>query len=193
MPDKPPERREDTMTMTTETLLPLDLPEATPPHVLAEFVGRPRPRQSDPRVIEAAAKALAPAVVCWLGDDSDPDDIAADIAKAARYHSDGYELAKELERDGYDPDAELVDILGGLDTYRPHQAMLKQWVQANAIAPQFAAGDRVVCSRNGAGTVVEVQAETAQYVVRLDDPKSPNLGTGYIGTYCNFENVSAES
>lgn len=68
----------------------------------------------------AAAERIWPQIAEWLrelGDDPDADrDTAIEhVAKAIRIGwGDGYKAARQLENDGWDPDARLVEILDGV-------------------------------------------------------------------------------
>jgi hypothetical protein len=60
----------------------------------------PRPSPRDKAIVVLAAKQLADSLCAGiLGDDcGSPEEIAADIAKYARYHYDGYQIARDLEQ-----------------------------------------------------------------------------------------------
>jgi hypothetical protein len=73
-----------------------------------------RPTINDETVIYQAAKILAVKVAEWLDDgETAPTDseLIENIKDAIRHNDDGFDIAVEMQDIGYDPDAELVDIL----------------------------------------------------------------------------------
>lgn len=70
---------------------------------------------------------------------------AEDIAKRFRPHMDGYELAKELEHDGYNiraADVEELDCMSNaVDDL--HRAAEKKWVEENNIQPPLPIGTTI--------------------------------------------------
>ncbi len=97
-----------------------------------------RPKRYDEAITKAAAKSIAPEVKRWLHDDTTLEQVETDLLKSMRYGGgDGYELAKSIERVGYNPDAELVEILDGVGIakIRAHDAACREWVTANNIQP----------------------------------------------------------
>jgi hypothetical protein len=95
----------------------------------------PRPKNTDDEIIRAAAVKLTPRVQEWLkqgGDDMDEIDVVDDLAKAMRFESDGYGVARELDHAGWSPDAHLVDILDG--TYQMNYDALTEACKAWVIA-----------------------------------------------------------
>ncbi len=90
----------------------------------------PRPAPHDPAVLDAALAVLWPEIVSWNADMDDEDSRIALRSALAGYDLDGYKLASELERDGWDPDAALVEILDGAShaVHAAHDAVVKAWV-----------------------------------------------------------------
>ena len=108
-----------------------------------------RPKRSDDSIISAAAKRLAIEVKQWLNDESTLEEIEADLVKAIKYDSDGYDIARRLDGQ-YSPDAALVEILDNAGHYKS-SAQTKaetEWVNANNITPP-AIGSKVSYKQHG--------------------------------------------
>ena len=114
-----------------------------------ETLTQKRPDRKDPEIISAVVARLAPKVVEWYQGDADEiDDVADDLSKALCWHSNGYELAREL--DSCEPDAALVEILDGAGNiiYSEHQKACIAWVEANGLkGPEI--GTQVKHKRGG--------------------------------------------
>lgn len=92
-----------------------------------------RPKLNDDAVIALVAEELAIKIADWMSNYDDIEEIENDLKRALKYHSDGYELAREL--DDYNPDAELVDILdNALDMkLSAHDQVCRRWVSDNGL------------------------------------------------------------
>lgn len=144
----------------------------------------PRPSYRSEAVKRAAAARLVPALKEWLEGEGDrvasDDQLADHIFTAIKYgDSDGYEVAKRMESEGYVPDARLVEILDGVDheMYAAHEELAKEWVERHQVAAKLKVGDRVSASRFNQpsydkskfiGEIVQVYADIAKYGVRED-------------------------
>lgn len=119
-----------------------------------------RPRRYDAAVVRAAAEDLAPAVAEWCEQAAD-ETIVSGLARALGRQSDGYELAKELERAWLiSPDSMLVEILGGHDLWGAERKAVEAWVAAHGITVSHAVGDEVQ-TRHGQGSVTAVDHKHA--------------------------------
>ena len=120
-------------------------------------------------------------------------DIADDLAERGSFHHDGYDLAKSLERDGYYPDADLVEILNDFWGAKSdaRRAAVKAWVIAENVRPTIEVGTVVSVDGYGGGTgpVVQVNEEEAYYLVRIDTHAGTNP-SGYIGTHISYERAT---
>ena len=112
----------------------------------------PRPDGWDEHVKKATAEAILPKVLRWLKDNGcdhvDDEDEAAEVLEdliAIADEEDGYHACKALEREHWDCDRELVDILDGLPhlLYKAEKAAVEAWVTAYGVTVPFAVGDRV--------------------------------------------------
>lgn len=131
----------------------------------------PRPKESDPAVLKAAAERYLPAVIAWVGNewrDEMRDDTLESIIAAIEDMPDGYERARALDNEGWEPDAELVEILD-MDHIAPaHAEAVKAWVDANQIKPRFAVGDRIAIPPGEIGTISYVDTDQARYTVKTE-------------------------
>src|SRR4051794_26807120 len=82
---------------------------------------RPRPERYDKAMCTAAAQALMPDIEQWIGESIGDADRERLVRLLSRHcGEDAYAIAREFEHEGYEPNAELVDILDGLSTYAVH-------------------------------------------------------------------------
>lgn len=154
-----------------------------------------RPNMYADDIVASAAAALAPDVAKWLEEDVD-DSMIGDLAKAMAWDTDGYALAKRLERCwSIDPDSELVETLDHASGYLidAHRAAVAAWVTDCSITPTYAVGDTVVVKHHRdthTGTIVRIDAATAYYLVNI--PALGHVGGNAHGThglYIPYENV----
>lgn len=99
----------------------------------------PRPKRNDPEIIKAAAKGLAVKVLEWLkagGDEIEASEVEEDLVSVMAYNRDGYELAKALDRKGWAPDDELVEILRESEWLKleAHDKAQIEWVKSVGLA-----------------------------------------------------------
>lgn len=144
--------------------------------------GDQRPSRSNPRVMENAARRLAPRIIEWDGALTE-DEIVEALAKHGTYDVDGYALAKRLEDCEYwSPDENLVDILAAFQSelYDAHRQLVKVWVKEAQIALPLNVGDMVQWLQNGkqqTGKITKLNAEEAIYYIQIDggDPSHSYL------------------
>lgn len=101
-----------------------------------------RPNRKDETVIKFAANALACDVQQWLKEDGTIEEIESNLidALSSAFSRDGYCIARQLEHMGYDPDAELVEILDRAGSYfdEAWRTACALWVKDhNITAPQI--------------------------------------------------------
>lgn len=152
----------------------------------------PRPSRFDERIVEAAARALMPEIQRWAQDERDVFDEAAYVADiAAELESgemDGFKLAYHLQQNGWECDAELVEILDGASShlFSIHQKAVEEWVSANVITAEFSVGD-IVSTPHGIGPICDIYHDTAQYLVQTPDFLSRRGPDAKGGTVVAFE------
>jgi hypothetical protein len=88
----------------------------------------PRPKINDKEVIDKIAEKLFPQLVVWLSSSDGTDytdeenktelmDQIKEIITDSSTTDDGYRIARNFEQEGWDPDAQLVEILDHTSTY----------------------------------------------------------------------------
>lgn len=159
----------------------------------------PRPTEHDAAVQEEAARQILPKVRAWLGSDSDGTDeeIVEDLVNAldnAR-EPDGYRLARELEDEGYDVDAALVEVLDGMHLQHARDTLVRAWVQKHDIKLTLTVGAKVKARLSWARTVEgEISAlypDTATYCVSVLKEGHVRSGLGTHGYIVPCEAVTA--
>ncbi len=147
---------------------------------------RQRPTRHDPAVRAVVAAELAAEVAEWAEEDGVPQRYVEAIAAALRYYSDGYELAKELERSPLylSPDAALVEILGNHSSWKAEDDAVRAWVAEHHISSPFAEG-QMVSTRQGVGEVRKIDAERA--VLWVHTPEQAATSNWII----NYEDATA--
>jgi hypothetical protein len=167
-----------------------------------------RPTRNDDEIVRKAAERLMPDVLEWLS--SNGDDVSNDEeernntldqlvgAIKGSFDNDGYHLAKELDRDGWDPDSRLVEILDSADSFLRDEVRKAsiEWFKSEGITPH-PTGARVKSKQRGdsfgkIGTIVSFQ-EDGRYTVNIPElgHKDPNdrKSTGTIGQILDHENL----
>jgi hypothetical protein len=128
----------------------------------------PRPTVTDAMKL-AAAMPIAKEMLSGMGDSIEAG--AKSIADYGSLHMDGYELAKELEGDGWDITREDVDTLDGFswNLREELEKAEKEWADGNDIKPPLPIGTRVITPHSGEGEITGVhQHGAAMYLVRPD-------------------------
>ena len=133
---------------------------------------RPRPNRHDAAFRTAAAEAIIPEFEEWLGEDLDAfgrERVVKVLASACG--DDGYEIAKELEREGYQPDSALVEILDQLDTHSVYAKAVSVWLAETGVRPQLAIGAVVTIParmkehQGVVGEIARINERTGEYTV----------------------------
>ena len=158
-----------------------------------------RPSSQSDEIVAEVAKALAPKIAEWMlqgGDEPDPtEEIEACLKKSFRGCGswDAYYLAKQMERDGWNPDSQLVAALDEAEMLA-HQAKSRAtqaWLVEHGITPAFAVGDFVCVKQIFApryGEIVKIDEDHGQYVVRFHTGDSAN--PAHRDIHVLFENTS---
>lgn len=115
----------------------------------------PRPKRDSEDVIRAAAQGLLPAVMGWLkrnGEDdteSERKEVVDQLCHALKWcDHDGYAIAKELDDDGWAPDAALVEVLDDYPIHRnrAHDSLVAAWLPTSGLTAP-AVGSWWTCPR----------------------------------------------
>lgn len=184
---------------------PLFQPEEykSPRYPKGYFKGKKRPSDSDDDVKRFVVADIMPDIKDWFESDwdlQDEDEIFDQLFDVINGYSDGYEMARDLERYGWEPNSALVEILDGINTFDVLRDATSAWREDNNIEPRFEVGAKVKASEHSRsknvydGEVVTVDQARAQYTVRI-----PALGhiergagkSGTIGLCLNWEDVEA--
>lgn len=122
----------------------------------------PRPHLDDPDVLLAAVDQKWSVIVAWMvnnGDDAedvrrDADAIKQQFVDALENSDSGYGVCRTLDRDGWSPDDDLVEIMG--DVLQACHGRLRvaeeKWVTANNIRSTLGVGDRVTVPKHSGST-----------------------------------------
>lgn len=110
-----------------------------------------RPSIYDTAVIQAGVESSWPEIAAWFGDDApvEESEVAkhkADLVEAfGRGEDDPYRVARRLERSGWDPDADLVEVIGSVawKIHGAHKAAVRAWVAAGGVAADLPAGTKI--------------------------------------------------
>jgi len=137
------------------------------------FGKSPRPTWNTEMRMELA-KVFGQQLYDWTNKDTPLEKCIADCEEIFLYHSgnDGYDLAKEFDYRGYNPDAQLVEILE--DVWGTKMSMLreavKQWVKEDDIQPPYEVGTNMLWKyghKMVEGVITGTHPETAQYQVAI--------------------------
>lgn len=111
-----------------------------------DWRGVPRPDINNPEVKRRAALKVLPEVLEWYGcdvrtEDGEKEEILKQLTKVVGL--DGYEAASDLDREGWYPDAGLVNILEGVNIHSARDECVREWLEQNGVTPKLKVGDRV--------------------------------------------------
>jgi hypothetical protein len=107
-----------------------------------------RPGRRDASVIQVAATKLLARLrsshTDWFDDDAGADMLGqVEAALRSAWHGDGYEIAKALEREGWDVNSELVAEVDGGCLDEAYDERLQAWITEHGITPNLAIGAEV--------------------------------------------------
>lgn len=137
-----------------------------------------RPTRSDCIVKRRALEMFMPRVKDYFFDDwSDAEQphIEEQLMEVLDEFSDGYHMARELERKGWEEDRALVDLMDEGESLlsRAHKEILKQWIKCYGITPEREIGSRVMVNiydrKNQVGVISKLYLDEALYGVRFPD------------------------
>ena len=160
-----------------------------------------RPKRNNEEIMSETAKVIAKKVLSWTRQDYfTEEDVIDALCKVLPFSDDGYELAKEMEDEGFDADSELVSIMEGAswELDRQHRKAVKQWVKDNDIRPKLKEGDEIhiqVRQRDRTkydAIIAEVREETAEYMVAVPDLGHIKEGLGTHGYILRYEWVEEQ-
>ena len=161
---------------------------------------RTRPTEKDEDVRKAAVPAVVKMLEKWLrGKGEESTDDVAEVAAflvGQPTHMNGYELAKEIERDFFfdDIDEELVEELGCVSSHVRDavRAATRKWVEEHKVVCPFALEQKVKVKKSGdVGLVTMVYEEEALTCVFMPQKGHVREGTGSHGLVVSYEDLEA--
>jgi hypothetical protein len=132
------------------------------------------PAERDGSINECVVAELLPLIVKWCGEGTTKEDIRSSVLGAIDndFSDDGYAIARDLERDGWQVDAELVAILDDTANLRRkwYQIARSKWVADEGIVIPFGLGDTVLPTGFGKSPllVVKLMPGTAEIGVHSE-------------------------
>ncbi len=150
------------------------------------IVARPRPEFTDEMYIILAEMVAKEYLNITEPNEDEIDCIAAIIEDYGA--EDGFQIGKEMEREGFDIDANIVANLDCI--YNDKQDMLydeiEKWVISDNILPKYSVGNKILCEVFGKeteGEIVKINKKQAYYNVKTATSKE---NSSYV---INFEDV----
>jgi len=179
--------------------------QVKPAHIFFDgyFKGKPRPTVNDKEVKLLVIEKIMPEILVWLNETADNDnnteEITEQLLDAIGNQKDGYEMARDLERDEcWDSNSGLVDILDGLDFHNIMDKVTLLWIKDNDIKPLFKVGDKVqvngkdvsgrASKKTYIGEITEIRP-AGTYTVYIEELGHVRKGTGSHGNILNWEKV----
>lgn len=145
------------------------------------FGKSPRPRFNDAMRSELAGK-LGKSVFEWCNGETPLAACIEDCEEILKWNinAEAFELAKELEKEGYSPDLELVEILDSVWLLQNDlvDKAERRWVIEDDIKPVFVVGQRVIVLSVGkkvSGEISGIYPETAKYKVSVEQGGKKDL------------------
>lgn len=159
---------------------------------------RPRPSRYDKAIRSAAAEALLPEIEQWIGDAIGDAERARIVRVLSdRCGDDGYEIAREFEHEGFQPDAHLVEILDGFDSSATHAKAVREWLAETGAKPRLVIGASVAIParmkehENVVGEIVRVDERSGEYTICCTSLGHVRSGLGTHGLIFAWEAVEA--
>lgn len=152
-----------------------------------------RPKRRDEQVVLDAAKHSLDEFREWVNNPSASDaDLLRDLCAAIRYNDDGYDRAKELERAGYDPDSQLVELLEGVDLWGAESRAVAEWVKQFDVKPPFPVGT-IVEIESATGEITANDEKQGQSTVFVESKGHVRTGIGTHGLIIAWEKLKPRS
>ena len=116
------------------------------------------------------------------------------ILENNRYVSDGYELAKDFEDEGWMPDSQLVEILEDVFWKMNQQLNVetKIWSEKNSIKPLLDCGKQVKFKNQGKiieGEIIKIDDKEAKYHIFMPSEGHVREGVGKHARIFKYEDV----
>jgi len=144
-------------------------------HIKPMRVARPTIHTID---ISSVYVKMAKAITEWLNESFKPEEfenlveeLKENFEASDLFNSDGYELARDLEKDmGFDSNSQLVDDMDAI-RYFCHSCLrenVEKWVQDCEIKPKYSVGDELNVlfkNVNYVGEISKIYERTAEYSI----------------------------
>jgi hypothetical protein len=137
------------------------------------------------RIMEAVREELASSdpKISWSDDDFEEEDesygpVYRHLWDVVKHSQDGYVAAREMEYLGYQPDAQMVQVLDELPRIGEnilYQATI-EWAATQTTPSPFAIGDRVWTKRTSYGYITRIYDDQRTYGIS-DEPTSNRFRT----------------
>ncbi len=150
---------------------------------LVDVAPPPRPEKKDCR--QAAAEALADDVVAWLEETDgkqNRDNVVRDLLAVSAYDwCDGFQFASELQRQGWSPDAQLVEILASAASllWHAHDRATEAWVKEHQVRLNLekdTMDEAEVGDERKLGRIIDLEAKRGCYIVNVPGDMPENGG-----------------
>ena len=176
------------------------------------FKNKPRPDNNSSEVKRLVVEDILNDVMDWLeqgnsssrygdGDDSERDEVREELINTVESHKDGYGMVKDLDRNGWDCDSNLVEIFDNLHFYDARKKLVQKWIKDNDIKPKYDVGQGVVVSSkylshkqkpSYKGEIVRVY-EDGTYSIKIPELGHVNTGIGTYGIILDWDKVEDET
>jgi hypothetical protein len=171
-------------------------------HIKPMRVARPTSHTID---ISSVYVKMANLIVEWLDEKFEPEEfeclveeLQENFTASDLFSSDGYELARDLEKDmGFDSDSQLVDDMNSI-SYFCHSCLrvnVEKWVKDCEITPKYSIGDEVsvwVKNVNYIGEISKIYERTAEYSIFIEELGHVREGVGTTSTIKKFEEIEKD-
>lgn len=166
--------------------------------------GKKRPTSNTDEIVAVVASRILPKILEWQDEEPEEDhedemarqeEILEELRNNIDDWHDGYQIARKLEDDGWDPDSELVDILDNLPFYQVKAEAVRNWIAENNIKPKLTVGTQVkTLASSGSkrlveGEIVDVRLDAGQYTVMVPSLGHVRSGLGTHGNCINWEDL----
>jgi hypothetical protein len=158
-----------------------------------------RPQKHDENVRHLAATMLVERLKSShpdIFDDCTDEDVHRDLLEALT--DDGYQMARNLERQHWEVDASLVDELNGGCLDAAYDSLVEKWIGWHAIKPKLTIGATVrvhpgIWAKTGPadGEIASIDMKRGTYTVCVPAWGHVKAGLGTHGRIFSWEEVEA--
>lgn len=151
-----------------------------------------RPKLYDDEVISLAVTKLLPEVMRWMNNESPEDEVRADLESEMDFVSDGYEFARNLERNKHWVcDSALVEVLDGLYNYDALDELERRWIATYRVFPCFQVGAHITY-KNHPAEIVRIDGVRGKYSIFCEALGHVRKGTGTHAAVVDWEKIDGK-